>query len=64
MISTQSKTTSEVSPLQTVQGAVIDPETVAILVNSGVCPIYTYWAFQHQYGIGWDFAEHSKNIGQ
>ena len=51
-------------PLETAQGAMVDTETIEILARNGACPIYSFWAFQQQYGIGWDFAEQSKNIGQ
>jgi len=49
---------------QEVQGAFVDVITIAQLVNAGVSPIHTFWAFQQQYGIGWDFAEASKNQGE
>lgn len=55
---------TEVTTPQEVHGAVLDSFTIDQLTNAGITPILTFWSFHQQYGIGWDFAEHSKNHGE
>jgi len=64
MIANCSETTSKDSSKDSLEGAFLDEEVLVMILKHGGCPIYTFWAFQQRHGIGWDFSEQNKNIGQ
>lgn len=63
MILKQSQATSK-DPQWIPFGAHLDEHVLVSLLIRGVCPSYVFWAFQQKHGIGWDFAERSKNAGE